>query len=180
MDCTTALCADQRHCFQQVPRRKEKKERGKEEGRAWSPEGQKGVRGALGASLLLPVALRRVLLSDFVCSKATLFLCAALASQQCFVLANVPCYRISSLASTTLLPAADLHKHGNDVCILISFSDSIVVACLQQMRVVQRNLVYAVGLPLSLCREEVRPCLDPCQLHTRTECISSIHGCMTM
>lgn len=27
--------------------------------------------------------------------------------------------------------------------------------CLQQVRVVQRNLVYAVGMPLGLCREEV-------------------------
>lgn len=40
-------------------------------------------------------------------------------------------------------------------CIADPVALRAVVVCLQQVRVVQRNLVYAVGMPLSMCREEV-------------------------
>jgi hypothetical protein len=55
----------------------------------------------------------------------------------------------SSAAATSMVQTL-LCRKLTTRCVLVCLP-----VLLQQVRVVQRNLVYAVGLPLSLCREEV-------------------------
>jgi hypothetical protein len=49
----------------------------------------------------------------------------------------------------------------------------------QQVRVVQRNLVYAVGMPLSICREEVS-CAGRNSSVAARVCLQPAAGCILL